>query len=534
MAMSGSHIKTNREAMESAARRESSDSSAGKKRELLNKTYIIPYLPFSRRAGFLVAGTALVMAVASIACIVASQLVDMPAFILPVTIPLAIIAFAVICAFITLERDIAKRISIKVCDEGITFPYMFKPDMLFRPMRPWSDIANILLGSMLLNDSKGAYEFDLEKATDSRKLFVYFKSGGHATIDLNRMSKRGAELLFVALESWCLEFSRSPQLRLGDNSDDSRFIAKQANPEKEIPQSFTELWEQEMQDHFSATNFVPLKKGKLLKSGRLRVLMQIAAGGLSAIYLAETPEKELRVLKEATLPLTLEDSVREKAKELFFREATILRRLSHPKIARVLDYFVEDGRDYLILEFVPGHTIRQLVRQNGPFSESDVLTYSMKIADILEYLHSQTPPVIHRDVTPDNIVLREDDEIVIIDFGAANEFLGTATGTLVGKQAYISPEQFRGRSQTQSDIYSLGGTLHYMLTGKDPEALAVSHPRTINPDISPGVDEFVARSTAQDLDQRIADATTFFFEAEQLLEQGGGGVIDIRARDGES
>ncbi|MBX9666298.1 MAG: serine/threonine protein kinase [Candidatus Obscuribacterales bacterium] len=532
--MSGSHIKTNKETMEAAAQREPSNSSAEKKRELRTKTYIIPYLPFSRRAGYLVAGTALVMGITSIACIVASQLINMPAYVLPITIPLTVIASAVICAFITLERDIAKRISIKVCDEGITFPYMFKPDMLFRPMRPWSDIANILLGSMLLNDAKGAYEFDLEKADDSKKLFIYFKSGGHATIDLNRMSKKGAELLFVALESWCLEFSRSPQFRLGENSDDSRFIGKQANPEKEIPQSFTELWEQEMQDHFSATNFVPLKKGKLLKAGRLRVLMQIAAGGLSAIYLAETPEKELRVLKEATLPLTLAESTREKAKELFLREATILQRLSHPKIARVLDYFVEDNRDYLVLEFVPGHTVRQLVRQNGPFNESDVLTYSMKIADILEYLHCQNPPVIHRDITPDNIVLREDDEIVIIDFGAANEFLGTATGTLVGKQAYISPEQFRGRAQTQSDIYSLGGTLHYMLTGKDPEALAESHPRSLNSDISPDVDELVARATAQELQERIADATTFYAAAEQLLEQGPGGVIDIRARDGES
>jgi serine/threonine-protein kinase len=106
------------------------------------------------------------------------------------------------------------------------------------------------------------------------------------------------------------------------------------------------------------------------------------------------------------------------------------------------------------------------------------------MAEILNYLHTQDPPIIHRDLTPDNVVRREDNDVVLIDFGAANEFVGTATGTLVGKQAYISPEQLRGKATTSSDIYALGGTVHFLLTGKDPEALSASHPKELNAVVS--------------------------------------------------
>ncbi len=491
-----------------------------------SKTYVIPYLPVPRRVGLSIAATAIVLAASSIVGLVLFKILALPEIILPWCFGLGTISLAAIFTFLLLEKRLANQVSITLREDGITFPFMFKPDLLFRPTREWCDIAHVLVGSMMLREPKGAYEFELEKDKDNRKIFVYFKSGGHAYIDLKRMSKKGAELLFVALESHCLNFSRSPQLKGCDEEDDMRrFIPEKSPAPREIPKSFTELWEQEMQDHFSATNFVPLKKGKLLRSGRLHILMQIAAGGLAAIYLAETQDKDLRVVKEASLPPTLDDKLREKAKELFAREATILQGLSHPKIARVLDYFVEDGRDYLILEFVPGHTLRQLVRQNGPMPEETVLNYALQIAEILEYLHSQSPPVIHRDITPDNLVLREDGQIVVIDFGAANQVLGTATGTMIGKQAYISPEQFRGRAVIQSDIYGLGGSMYFMLTGNDPEALSTSNPRSDNPEISPGVGELVAQCTDVDLNDRIATANDLREKIEYILEHGGGVAV---------
>lgn len=485
------------------------------------KKYVIPYLPVTRKLGLSIAAIALIMAITSLACTIVAKLMVLPSTFLPWCIGLCILSFGAIFAFLALERKLAKEVAITIREDGIQFPFMFGPDLLFRPMREWSDIAHVLIGSLSAR-APGAYEFELEKEDDSRhKIFIYFKSGGHAYIDLRRMSQKGYELLFVALEPYCIDFHRSPQLRQ-ERKDNSKQLKPQT---EELPVSFTELWEQEMQDHFSATNFVPLRKGNLLRNGRLKILMQIAAGGLSAIYLAETSEKELRVLKESTLPPTLNESLKTKAKELFEREAKILQKLSHPKIARVLDYFVENARDYLVLDFVPGHTLRQLVRQSGPLKQDEVLDYSRQVAEILRYLHMQSPPVIHRDITPDNLVLREDGQVVIIDFGAANEVIGTATGTMIGKQAYIAPEQFRGRADKQSDLYALGGSMHYMLTGKDPEALSCSHPRSFKPEISPDVDALVAACTAEEIIERMQSAEQLVERIDQLLLHGGGVAI---------
>ena len=121
--------------------------------------------------------------------------------------------------------------------------------------------------------------------------------------------------------------------------------------------------------------------------------------------------------------------------------------------------------------------------------------------------------------------MREDGQIVVIDFGAANQVLGTATGTMIGKQAYISPEQFRGRAVIQSDIYGLGGSMYFMLTGNDPEALSTSNPRSDNPEISPGVGELVAQCTDVDLNNRIATANDLREKIEYILEHGGGVAV---------
>jgi serine/threonine-protein kinase len=129
------------------------------------------------------------------------------------------------------------------------------------------------------------------------------------------------------------------------------------------------------------------------------------------------------------------------------------------------------------------------------------------MSDVLQYLHSQHPPVIHRDISPDNIVINKAGDAVLIDFGAANEFVGEATGTLVGKQAYMSPEQIRGKVTPQSDIYSLGATIYFLLTGKDPEPLTSSRPRKIDQSISAPLDDLVHACTKLDLAERIKDAS---------------------------
>jgi serine/threonine-protein kinase len=120
-------------------------------------------------------------------------------------------------------------------------------------------------------------------------------------------------------------------------------------------------------------------------------------------------------------------------------------------------------------------------------------------------MHDFDPPIIHRDLSPDNIMLSVLGEIKVVDFNVA--MLGGSSGsTVVGKHAYIPPEQFRGRPGPASDIYALGGTLHFLLTGQDPAPLSVSHPRDINPGISVELDQVIARATQLNLNDRYGSA----------------------------
>jgi serine/threonine protein kinase len=133
-----------------------------------------------------------------------------------------------------------------------------------------------------------------------------------------------------------------------------------------------------------------------------------------------------------------------------------------------------------------------------------------QILTVLIYLEQQSPPVVHRDLTPENIVFRPQGNLAVIDFGAANEFIGTATGTVVGKQGYIAPEQFRGKAELKSDIYSLGCTAHFLLTGREPEALMLSRPKMFNKQITDNINDLVMQMTCQQVENRPT--------AEQVLK----------------
>jgi serine/threonine protein kinase len=113
---------------------------------------------------------------------------------------------------------------------------------------------------------------------------------------------------------------------------------------------------------------------------------------------------------------------------------------------------------------------------------------------------------VHRDISADNIILKEDETLSIIDFGAANSFLGTATCTLIGKQAYIPPEQLRGKPTVKSDLYSFGCTLFFLLTGKDPEPISVSSPETVKPDVPKYLNDLVVSLTQLDQEKRPSAA----------------------------
>jgi serine/threonine-protein kinase len=198
------------------------------------------------------------------------------------------------------------------------------------------------------------------------------------------------------------------------------------------------------------------------------------------------------------------------------KEAEMISKLEHPNIAKVMDHFVEDGRHYLVLQYINGPDLRQYVKENGAVPLAQALEWALKISEILKYLHSQEPPIIHRDLTPDNVVLYKND-LFLIDFGAANRFVGAATGTVVGKQSYIPPEQLRGKSVLQSDIYALGGSLYYLLTAADPLPLAEASPQSKIADLPKRVDDLVRKCTAFEPEDRFQTADDLITELRECI-----------------
>ncbi len=380
---------------------------------------------------------------------------------------------------------------VLISKEGIAFPLFMMFRLGLRRDRQWSELR---AAEVLLSDKKA----NKNGLPDGQVNLSFSETS--VPLKLQLLDKSSLEQFLLAVEVWGKNCQRSPAL--------IEFQNGMQNSNRGVEQfSYTQMWEEELSRRFSATSFVPLEPGKTLQNGRLNIVRQLAFGGLSAIYLAQLNDKDLIVVKEAVVPPNADEHSRAKAVELFQREAQLLIKLNNPNIARVFDHFQEDGRNYLTLEYIKGQDLRQLVKQHGPQPPYVVIPWFLRLAQILSYLHTQTPPIVHRDLTPDNVVRRDDGDLVLIDFGAANEFVGTATGTLVGKQAYISPEQLRGKANTSSDIYALGGTIHFLLTGKDPEALSASHPKELNDEVSDELDRLVSMCTEMESEDRPASAS---------------------------
>ena len=406
--------------------------------------------------------------------------------------------FVAVCAF-TLFVCIQNKFLIT--KEGIKFPLRCLLQLGMHLYRPWSKVS----GVTFINTERSGFAPSKNPTT----LLMNF-GGSNLPLQLSAFSKDDLQKFILALQSYVPDLEIQPPLSTVDLKFDTATKTRE-------DASFTQIWESDMAARFGSTVFVPLEPGDKLQNGRLEVVGQIAFGGLSAIYLAKDRDAQLCVIKEAVVPSNSDKESADKALEMFQREARLLMTLNNPRIARVFDNFVENGRHYMLLEYIDGKDLRRYVKERGPQAEELVLRWALEVAEILDYLHKLNPPIIHRDLTPDNLVLERNGCIVLIDFGAANQFLGTATGTLVGKQSYISPEQFRGHAEPASDLYALGATMSYLLTGEDPLPLSVSHPREANKELSSEVDALVARLTEMEVSDRFTQTSDVIAALKELL-----------------
>lgn len=273
----------------------------------------------------------------------------------------------------------------------------------------------------------------------------------------------------------------------------------------------------------------PLKAGEILRS-RYRINRIIGQGGMGSIYLADDLRLEGRqcALKEVEHDRSLPEELLKEAKEQFQREAVILARLDHPNLPKVSDYFSTAGRDYLVMDYVPGKDLRTKMmeaRQHNIFlSESEVLSWADQLADALYYLHNQDPPLVHRDIKPGNLKITPTGLLKLVDFGLVKILASDEmTVTIVqgrGTALYTPLEQYggdTGHTDGRSDIYSFGATLYHLLTNHPPiEARelflypdSLIPPTQLNPDISPRTERAILWAMNLHPEDRPQDIATF-------------------------
>ena len=203
---------------------------------------------------------------------------------------------------------------------------------------------------------------------------------------------------------------------------------------------------------------------------RYKIEKMLGEGGMGSVYLATDTRLPRQWALKELIQNTQDESERIQAEQSFVAEAQILSGLNHPSLPRVVDFFQENGRHYLVMDYVEGTTLEQLL-EKGPLSVGETIRLGVQMCEALEYLHGQAQPVIFRDLKPANIILTKTGKPMLVDFGIARVFrqgAGSDTRAL-GTPGYAAPEQYgRGQSDHRTDLYALGATLHHCLSGSDP------------------------------------------------------------------
>ena len=341
---------------------------------------------------------------------------------------------------------------IVVTEEGISAPDGPFLQMWLRTFRLYVDIKAVTL--------RGKLRPDVEHAKDKRRIKLHFRTGGFLSFRVMDMPPEDLRLLLERIDEHAEDCALSPaavdlRVSLSKGSQAKSENEKSANRGK-----------------FKSSIFVPFVGGEKIESHNLRIVKVLGNKPLSAVYLVRMDSGKLAVLKQLVMPK--DDEVSREHLRIFQRECELMRELNHAGIAGVIDAFNDGNNHFLLLEHFKGHDLKTVVDSYGARTVEEVANWALSLCDVLEYLHARG--VIHRDVTPENIVVGEHEGVRLIDFGAAHQFIEGITGTLIGKQSYVAPEQLRGKASKRSDIYSLGVTMNFLLTAMEPVALMQCDP----------------------------------------------------------
>ncbi|GHO87683.1 protein kinase domain-containing protein [Dictyobacter formicarum] len=267
-----------------------------------------------------------------------------------------------------------------------------------------------------------------------------------------------------------------------------------------------------------------LTRGQRLRE-RYHILSLIGRGGMGAVYKAEDSAlgQRLVAIKEMSMGAIYPQEVTEAA-ENFKQEALMLAKLQHANLPSIYDHFSENGRWYLVMSYIEGESLEHELEKSpsGKLAMHDVLQIGIELCNVLDYLHSHQPPIIFRDLKPSNIMRTTQGAIYLIDFGIARHFKpGQARDTAnYGTAGYAPPEQF-GKAQTtpRSDIYSLGVTLHQLLSGRDPSLTPFKFPslQSLGITVPVELENLLTRMLSSDVDFRPAS----MLEVKRALQKIG-------------
>ena len=271
--------------------------------------------------------------------------------------------------------------------------------------------------------------------------------------------------------------------------------------------------------------------------GRYHVVEQLGEGGMATVYKAYDTRLERDVAIKVIRTDQFGAAVLEGVLKRFEREAKALARLTHPNIVHINDYGEQDGTPYLVMDYLPGGTLKP--RLGKPMQLQEAIRILLPVAHALEYAHSQN--IIHRDVKPSNILITQSNEPMLGDFGIAKmlESEGTTaltgTGVGVGTPEYMAPEQWTGQVTAQSDIYSLGVVFFEMVTGRKPYTAdtpaaillkqasePLPRPRLIVPDLPEGAERILFKALARKPEDRYQRMGDFAAALEQLTHKETG------------
>ncbi|OGO72322.1 MAG: hypothetical protein A2Z37_10475 [Chloroflexi bacterium RBG_19FT_COMBO_62_14] len=260
---------------------------------------------------------------------------------------------------------------------------------------------------------------------------------------------------------------------------------------------------------------MPLQSGAVLRH-RYRIKDVLGQGGMGAVYRGYDINLGVAIAVKENL-FTTEEYARQ-----FRREATILASLRHPNLPRVTDHFVIEGEgQYLVMDYISGEDLRQRLERGGPVTEAESMAWFLEICEALAYLHSRTPPILHRDIKPGNIKITPDSRAILVDFGLAkvvDDRGNTTTGAKAMTPGFSPPEQYgTGRTDARTDVYALGATIYAALAAAIPEdALEramgreeLTPLRKRNPRVSSSVARAVEKALAVVPDERYQSMNEF-------------------------